>query len=252
MPYQNVVSVYEDNDQCEHGAPDDGQCGICKGEIKEIGVLMKPDLAQAAHDDIKTKTRRVIEGFPEKASWAMMASDDSGDVKFFSSLLDGRVGVALTNWIPSKYGKPGDLIYIKEEHYAYGYWWKTGELTKTGKAKWRFEDESSESYPIRFPNNKPGRVLKSRIHGRMGYFKRNSLFMPKWAVRTWARIVDVRVERLQDITDADAIAEGIEYGKCLNHVACFEDLWNSINADRGYGWDKNPWVWVIEFEKTNR
>lgn len=85
-----------------------------------------------------------------------------------------------------------------------------------------------------------------------------SIHMPKEAARIWLKVTDVRVERLQEITEVQAQAEGCNSG--LLTGACtargqFEDLWNSTvkksNLDR-YGWDANPWVWVIEFERCEK
>ena len=94
---------------------------------------------------------------------------------------------------------------------------------------------------------------------------RPSIFMPRWASRITLEIVSVRAERVQDISENDAEAEGIElwqevffreYNKPDNNPGwtrdprlSFQTLWDSINAKRGYGWDVNPWVWVIEFKK---
>lgn len=104
---------------------------------------------------------------------------------------------------------------------------------------------------------------------------RPSLFMPRWASRINLKITNVKVEKLQDITEEDAKAEGLfftDHGKdqwgnqrpgwniksesikgwekCLGTAKFgFASLWNSINEKRGYGWDLNPWVWVIEFKK---
>jgi len=96
---------------------------------------------------------------------------------------------------------------------------------------------------------------------------RPSIHMPKTAARIWLRVTDVRVERLQEITEDDALAEGIDWmddacwdngwSPTLNDPdsggepllrAGYASLWDSINAKRGFGWDANPWVWVIEFE----
>lgn len=88
------------------------------------------------------------------------------------------------------------------------------------------------------------------------HFWRNVRFMPRWASRITLEITSVRVERLQQISEADAIAEGVcDVGAgCATevlgpHTALFKDGWNHLNAKRGYSWESNPWVWVIEFVK---
>jgi len=78
-----------------------------------------------------------------------------------------------------------------------------------------------------------------------------------WASRITLEITNVRVKRVQDITVDDAIKEGIpigsygwfEDGSIMDERDLFANLWNSINAKRGFGWDQNPWAWVIEFER---
>ena len=71
--------------------------------------------------------------------------------------------------------------------------------------------------------------------------------------------MDVRVERVQEITEDDAVAERVTGDECIKYGPgydqpsprmCFESLWNYINEKRGYGWDVNPWVWVVEFKKV--
>ncbi len=59
----------------------------------------------------------------------------------------------------------------------------------------------------------------------------------------------MRVEQVQDISEADALAEGVKRDEWLGDpVGEFAALWESINGPRGFGWDANPWVWVVEFE----
>ena len=96
-----------------------------------------------------------------------------------------------------------------------------------------------------------------------------SIHMFKCDARIWLEITGIRVERLQEITEEDAIGEGIQlfkvglpptqvkvYASGWPDPLCggtsvdgFHHLWDSINAKRGYGWSENPWVWVIEFKR---
>ena len=86
---------------------------------------------------------------------------------------------------------------------------------------------------------------------------RPSIFMPRWASRITLEITGVRVERVQDIILDDVIEEGIEpinlplapFATIFGTTGKFVRLWNSINTKRGYGWDVNPWVWVVEFQR---
>lgn len=84
-----------------------------------------------------------------------------------------------------------------------------------------------------------------------------SIYMPRWASRITLEIINVSVERVQDITGEDAIDEGWNRDDMFAGInsdtkalRCFRLLWDEINAKRGYGWDVNPWVWVIEFRRV--
>ena len=81
---------------------------------------------------------------------------------------------------------------------------------------------------------------------------RPSIHMPRWASRILLEVTDVRVERLQDISEADAVAEGVRNSLHLPGGRFakenFEHLWWTINGDGS--WDANPWVWVVEFKRV--
>ena len=78
---------------------------------------------------------------------------------------------------------------------------------------------------------------------------RSPIYMPRWASRITLEITDVRVERLQDINFQGLSAEGM-YGELTNALDRYEELWDNLNAKRGYPWSSNSWVWVIEFRKV--
>lgn len=78
-----------------------------------------------------------------------------------------------------------------------------------------------------------------------------SIFMPRWASRITLEVTEVRVQRVQEISKADCIAEGME-GLDDVHAGWHQNyaqLWDSINLKRGFGWDANPWVWCVTFKK---
>jgi len=89
------------------------------------------------------------------------------------------------------------------------------------------------------------------ITGQWDFTKpKPSIHMPRWASRITLEITDVRVERVQEITHRDALAEGVEYDVSKEDgapVPRFAALWQTLNGPRGYGWGSNPWVWVLSF-----
>lgn len=133
------------------------------------------------------------------------------------------------------YGMPGDRLWVRESH-------------------WFFQDEcdpvTGYTPPVMTVDDVEYRADgESTRHGW-----RPSIHMPRWASRITLVITGVRVERLQAIREADAMAEGAEPtlvppdGGSWPHVEGFETLWKSINGAES--WDANPWVWVVEFERS--
>jgi len=126
----------------------------------------------------------------------------------------------------SPYGKPGDQLWVRET-------WGLGSMFQT-----MYKAGCNPGY-------KPVDGWKPSIH------------MHRYRSRIQLGVLDVRVERIQDISEDDARAEGINpdsplYGDCGGYpwegfTPAFRRLWNSINEKRGFGWDTNPWVWVIDF-----
>lgn len=124
---------------------------------------------------------------------------------------------------------PGDILYVRET-------W--GEGYAEGTYIYKADDKLAELPTIK----KTSKIL---YHP--------SIHMPKEAARIWLKVTDVRVERLQDMTDDDAEAEG-----CFDYTSTalgFPDIWDSTikKSDRDrYEWVANPWVWVIEFERCEK
>ncbi len=96
------------------------------------------------------------------------------------------------------------------------------------------------------------------VRERVGHPWSPSIHMPREAARLFLVVTDVRVERVQDISEKDVVAEGIKVHVPVPGdgdpmpVLQFKRLWESIYGPKGMGWDQNPWVWVIEFEKIEK
>jgi hypothetical protein len=135
----------------------------------------------------------------------------------------------------SRYGIPGDQLWVKET------WAKA---------------PNGFVYRADYQNGHGDEVVDLRTGRTVPLIWKSSRFMAKDASRVMLEIMRVQVERVRDISEADAIAEGTTpsiVGDDLDHLrfrAGYQTLWDSLNAKRGFGWDTNPWVWVIEFKKV--
>lgn len=216
--------------------------------MKERPILMNAEMVRATLEDRKTQTRRVINPQPD-------LPDGWNTNSHVSDIAD---------YCP--FGKPGERIWVRETCWIWGRWYKNGK-TATGRQKWQFK--ANRTVAAHFDPNNAQNAIKGTPRERSAYWKRPSIFMPRRACRLLLDVKLIRVERLNDISDTDAIAEGIRYrheldpcGSCHyqsqiepnkgfnSPVAAFRELWDSLNASRGYGWDTNPWCWIIEFERV--
>ena len=128
---------------------------------------------------------------------------------------------------PFNDGRP--VRWVEDQHY--GKYWE--------QPHYRATDPTPELY---YPDREDGTVKWTP-----------SIHMPRWACRIVLELTDVRVERVQDITEEDAQAEGVEWlpvhpGNSTNYILSFADLWDSIYAERGRSFNLNPWVWVLDFK----
>ena len=183
--------------------------------------------------------------------------------------------------IKCPYGGAGDRLWVKETWRILG-WDEDGDWCieyKDGSTRWFYSvQEVDEEAAVRYWEQCTDDCIKAKIpEDDAGYFSfseanpcptrwRPSIFMPRWASRITLEITGVQVERLQEISRADILAEGIKQTEpdgfylaplagvpdypWTNAAPAFASLWNSINDKSGYGWDSNPFVWVIEFKKV--
>lgn len=223
---------------------------------KEIPILLSTPMVQGVHEDHKTITRRTrnlkkINISPDK--WELSLTMDNWtnskgehQDKFAVLFTDKKSGKQIS--IPCPYGQAGDILWVRET--------------------WNSYNES-------FYGHAPKEVYLYKANGtdRTCTWKPN-IHMPKAACRFRLEITGLRIERLYDITEKDAIAEGVEYKHASGGRSGYQDyevsglpypqhckafktakesfqsLWKSINGKKS--WDKNPWVWVVEFKKISK
>jgi hypothetical protein len=190
-------------------------------------ILFSTAMVQAIRAGRKTMTRRVCK--PLTLNYPARA------------YLNETPEQWLARWNHKPPYKPGDILWVRET------WCKHQEYYNNG----------ANVFP------EPHFIFKA--DGVKADKWRPAIFMPREAARIFLLVKDVRVERLQDITEEDARAEGVlwERARKINQLetsdsiydnakALFMRLWDSINAKRGYGWGTNPWVWVISFERCEK
>lgn len=184
--------------------------------MKEVGMLFKPEMVAAILSGQKTQTRRNI--------------------------------TVSKDWKPSPPRvSVGDVIWVRETFYAFGYW----EKNATTNHKWHFVDMSERSdRGYKYEDSKPQTIGKRDKWGKTGWFKRPALFMPRAASRITLKVTDVYGEILDTISESDAIAEGIQRGE--DHLSClFLDYQGSKTYSAGaYALNRTSWVGAVTSYKS--
>lgn len=211
--------------------------------MKERPILFSGPMIRAILAGGKTQTRRVVrKQFGPNAIPAEMCAETAEGWQTLGHSgrwWDDAAGLD-EDAINCPFGVPGDRLWVRE----------TWNWEKNAIGAMRDEDG-----PFAYAASP---MCGSSIDGKW----RPSIHMPRFASRITLEVTGVRVERLQEICEADARAEGAIYGPLLpmgfNWAGCDPDdsvmrsrfavLWHGINAARGFGWDANPWVWVVQFK----
>ena len=184
-------------------------------------ILFNTDMVRAILDGKKTVTRRIVKPQPsyvltqeEVKAWALSGADPYGM----------RVAPTYNELLTTVPYKPGDILYVRE---TWAPWSRTYGTMPT--IHYRADSE-----------NLPGVIWKPSIN------------MPKEIARLWLKVTRVRMERLQDMTVDDVLHEGTSI---LKGFEDFKKLWDStlkgVDISK-YGWDTNPYVWVIELERCEK
>lgn len=215
--------------------------------VRELPILFNDEMVQALLTGRKTCTRRAIK-LPDKMTGRPIgkSGDSSNPLGFF-----------YPGGIKRPPYQPGDILYVRET------WNKAGLVDDSDHVI-----EGTEKYYYAAGPEKP--CFDFWVDPETGEHKdrmpwKPSIHMPKEAARIWLKVTDVRVERLQEITEEGAKEEGANYKNGKNvgleekmrrtAIERFAEIWNSTikkSALDRYGWNANPFVWVIEFERCEK
>lgn len=196
-------------------------------------ILFNTEMVRAILDGRKTCTRRLVRFLPgENPQWTGYIGDGL-------MLYNGRNEPCITK---APY-QPGDILYVRET-WQYLYELDGNEQIIEDTGKYYYAATDTISFNTYVDEN-------GLEHEHVPW--KPSIHMPKEAARIWLKVTDVRVERLQDMTDDDAEAEGcFDYtSTALGFFYVWESTIKKSDIDR-YGWDANPWVWVIKFERCEK
>lgn len=206
--------------------------------VKERPILFSGEMVRAILDGRKTQTRRIVKAKDSDPSRCITLRTLMANVQEWreqNGRWFGIDGYDTLVFADCPYGKAGDRLWVRET-------WGVGKPMNAKPASRMIRKPRSIWYAA---DDRPDWAGKTRP----------SIYMPRWASRITLEITAVRVERLNDISEEDAKAEGASIdgvgnpgGPMRVHQRAFKILWESINGDGS--WSANPWVWVIEFKRV--
>jgi hypothetical protein len=222
--------------------------------MKERPILFNSEMVRAILDGRKTQTRRMVKPQPPataKLTWSLggLWTLENWPIQPRAFCNFGRVDI-----LSCPFGTVGDRLWVREMFWINHFEYVDGPLPKTKPTElteleahpdqwmpwilYRADGDCCDQIP----------ECECATEGKPKW--RPSIHMPRWASRITLEITGVRVERLQEISSKDAIAEGVEYDVSKDGgwpLTRFQKLWDSVYGN----WKDNPWVWVVEFKPTN-
>ncbi|AWX83050.1 TPA: hypothetical protein ACLKPY_002661 [Klebsiella pneumoniae] len=244
--------------------------------MKERGMIFNSEMVRAILDGRKTQTRRIMKVQPESSQLGLLLITDStkhSDIgKYHWAESNATGNHVRSKLFSSPFGAVGERIWVRETWATLGNEdgcyvdWEDNLCKGDERSAARIYRASCEQRPGDYGLWSIPDDAYWKPHTKEHKFEgawRPSIHMPRWASRILLEITDVRVERLNAISEEDARAEGIIDGGCLNcgepepcgcanpepdATDAFAYLWQSIYGQDN--WNANPWVWVIEFKRV--
>ncbi len=228
--------------------------------MKERPIIMGADSVMAILGGRKTQTRRVVKPQPIHMPEGAYIDPYNHNYEHFTAwtlddkmLLNCGGNIKNTAHWKCPYGVIGDRLWVRESWASLGF---HEDNVPIHVLKDNDGIEHDVVYSAECPDfewlDENGSCEYNKNGTQASHWK-SPMFMPRWASRITLEITAIRVERLQDITEDDAIKEGFHnYGTEVDTLDAFCEAWQSLNAKRGYPWESNPWVWVVSFKVVQK
>lgn len=209
--------------------------------MKERPIIFSAPMVRAILEGRKTQTRRPLKAQPQRKAGPMSVDG------WFGFEIDGKP-------VNCPYGIPGDRLWVRETFLPDppidgSEPWTNNEMSEV---EWDGHGGPLKFVPKEFQSPEHCIYKTDEKWSPFNLRWRPSIHMPRWASRIALEVVNVRVERLQEISVSNILAEGVYAVRGWDTtdviLARWEELWDSIYADKGTGWETNPWVWVVEFK----
>jgi hypothetical protein len=234
--------------------------------MKELPILFSGPMVRAILDGRKTMTRRIVkpQPYPECFIQKIKCETFEPTVIRRGEECPGEPVYGFYSddqGFRCPYGQPGDRLYVRET------WRHTTDDDGMSCVQWQADGLASPSLATDGGEGEFTGLAKRNVVAMDGGRWRPNIHMPRWASRLLLDVTSVRAERLQEITQQDAISEGFiklpasgrgvldtggqYFGECWSSPrAGFLELWDKLNAKRGFPVESNPWVWVISFRRS--
>ena len=221
--------------------------------MKERPILFSGPMVRAILEGRKTQTRRILH-LPDSAK----VNRQKGTYSFYECGFSAK-----DEPLPKcPYGVPGDHLWVRETFQPL---WVVCDVSDSDDRDYK----TGAGYCVNYPATDGIVEWEDYYEGGVSAACKPSIHMPRWASRITLEITDVYVDKLQNINGYQAFAEGVDYeridrksGQVIESLPecgrpmqkmlrqSFAKLWNELYSERGFGWDHNPYVWVIEFKRV--
>ncbi len=212
--------------------------------MSEHPILLNTEMVRAILNGKKTQTRRVIKPQPLGKPTGIKVY---GSIPKWRARYGYQVATGFDYEWNCPYGQVGDKLYVREAY-------RVCNMDIYRDQALMIHYYSDRVYKSVVVTNAEMKLWKAR---KKPFMKTPGRFMYKSLARIWLEITNIRVERVQDISETDALSEGVITGSsAMGHTFAakehFMGLWRSINDKRGFGGEVNPWCWCISFKKIEK